>query len=79
MKPLLASLVLILASAAAVAQAHPLTPALLTQSTTELAPDLYSFGNFSARSIFVVSTPVLWSPTLPTRSTQRYCGTRSRQ
>ena len=31
------------------------TPDLFTRTTTELAPGVYSFGSFSARSLFVVS------------------------
>lgn len=47
-------LALIVASPAAVAQVQPLTPTMLTRSTTELASSLYCFENFSARSIFIV-------------------------
>lgn len=52
---LLISLILMAVSPVAVAQALPLTPTMLTRSTTELGAGLYSFGSFSARSIFVVS------------------------
>ncbi len=38
------------------AQAQTSAPDLVTRTTTELAPGLYSFGSFGARSIFVVSS-----------------------
>ena len=46
------------------------TPDLFTRSTTELAPGLYSFGSFGARSIFVVSSAgvVVTDPATPAQA-----------
>jgi glyoxylase-like metal-dependent hydrolase (beta-lactamase superfamily II) len=45
---------LLLAPTLALAQAAPIPVGMTDRTTTELAPGLYTFGNFSARSIFVV-------------------------
>ncbi len=45
---------LVLVPVLAFAQAAPIPAGMADRVTTELAPGLYTFGNFSARSIFVV-------------------------
>jgi len=54
MRAMLTALLLAASPATAWAQAAPIPLDLQARVTTELAPGLYTFGNFSARSIFVV-------------------------
>jgi glyoxylase-like metal-dependent hydrolase (beta-lactamase superfamily II) len=70
MRSALTLLFLAAVSPAVAAQAQSLAPDMLVRSSTELAPGLYSFGSFSARSIFVVSDAgvVVTDPVNPTHA-----------